>query len=65
MIQADCGDYQIRMIAPNGLKVRIDQDIYIRLEVDHSMFFDSRTKEYVSRYDEESIKAFAAEQEVR
>ncbi len=65
VIQADCGDYQIRMIAPNGLKVRIDQDIYIRLEVDHSMFFDSRTKEYVSRYDEESIKAFAAEQEVR
>lgn len=65
VIQADCGDYQIRMIAPNGLKVRIDQDIYIRLEVDHSMFFDPQTKEYISRYDEESIKAFAAEQEVR
>lgn len=65
VIQADCGEYQIRMIAPNGLSVKIDQDIYIRLEVDHSMFFDPQTKEYVSRYDEETIKAFAAEQGVR
>ncbi len=37
----------------------------MQLEVDHSMFFDQQTKEYVSRYDEASIKAFAAEQEVR
>lgn len=65
VIQTDCGDYQIRMIAPNGLKIQIDQEIYVRLEVDHSMFFDPQTKEYVSRYDEESIKAFAKEQEVR
>lgn len=65
VIQADCGDYQLRMIAPNGLKIQIDQDIYVQLEVDHSMFFDQQTKEYVSRYDEASIKAFAAEQEVR
>lgn len=65
VIQADCGDYQLRMIAPNGLKIQIDQDIYVQLEVDHSMFFDQQTKEYVSRYDEASIRAFAAEQEVR
>lgn len=65
VIQADCGEYQLRIIAPNGLKIKIDQDIYVRLEVDHSMFFDPQTKEYVCRYNEESIKAFAAEQEVR
>lgn len=65
VIQADCGDYQLRMIAPNGLKIQIDQDIHVQLEVDHSMFFDQQTKEYVSRYDEASIRAFAAEQEVR
>ncbi len=65
VIMADCGDYQLRMIAPNGLKIQIDQEIYVSLEVDHSMFFDPQTKEYVSRYDEESIRAFAVEQEVR
>lgn len=64
VIITECGEYQIRMIAPNGLKVAIDQDIYIQLEMDHAMFFDSQTKEYVSRYDEEAIKAFATEQEV-
>ena len=65
VIMADCGDYQLRMIAPNGLKIQIDQEIYVSLEVDHSMFFDPQTKEYVSRYDEESIRAFAVEQDVR
>ena len=65
VIMADCGNYQLRMIAPNGLKIQIDQEIYVSLEVDHSMFFDPQTKEYVSRYDEESIRAFAVEQEVR
>lgn len=64
VIQADCGEYQLRMIAPNGLKVQIDQEIYVRFEIDHSMFFDPQTKEYVSRYDEKTIKAFAMEQEV-
>ena len=65
VIMADCGDYQLRMIAPNGLKIQIDQEIYVSFEIDHSMFFDPQTKEYVSRYDEESIRAFAVEQEVR
>lgn len=65
VIIAECGAYQLRMIAPNGLKVHIDDDIYIRLEINHAMFFDRETKEYVSRYNEESIKAIAAEQEVK
>lgn len=65
VIMAECGEYQLRMIAPNGLKIAIDQDIYVRFEIDHSMFFDPQTKEYVSRYDEETIREFAAEQEVK
>lgn len=65
VIVADCGTYQLRMIAPNGLKVKIDQDIYLNLEVDHSMFFHPETKEFIARYDEASIRAFAAEQGVR
>ena len=65
VITADCGDYQLRMIAPNGLKIKIDQEIYVKLTVDHSMFFDPQTKEYFCRYNEEAIRAFVAEQEVK
>ena len=64
VISADCGEYQLRMIAPNGLKVRIDQEIYINLMVDHSMYLDPQTKDYFCRYNEEAIKAFVAGQEV-
>lgn len=65
VIIAECGDYQLRMIAPNGLTVKIDQDIYVKPEVEHSMFFEPQTKDYICRYDEASIKAIAAEQEVK
>ncbi len=64
VIEAECGEYQLRMIAPNGLKVEIDQEIYLSLQADHSLFFDSQTKEYIVRYGEAAIRAFAAEQEV-
>ena len=47
------------MIAPNGLKVEIDQEIYLSLEVERSLFFDSQTKEYIVRYGEAAIRAFA------
>lgn len=65
VITADCGEYQLRMIAPNGLKVDIDQDIYLWLELDHAMFFDAETKEYIVRYNEEALRALAAEREVK
>lgn len=65
VIIADCGDYQIRMIAPNGLRVQIDSDIYISPEVEKSIVFDSGSKKYIVRYDEETVKAFATKQEVR
>ena len=55
VIVAECGDYQLRMIAPNGLNVAIDSDVYIRFELDHSIFFDSVTKEYIVRYDEQTF----------
>ncbi|MCR4908474.1 MAG: ABC transporter ATP-binding protein [Lachnospiraceae bacterium] len=60
VIVAECGAYQIRMIAPNGLNVAIDSDVYIRLETDHAIFFDSETKKYIVRYDEATYVALAA-----
>ncbi len=66
VIVAECGDflhYQIRMIAPNGLNVPIDSDIYIHFEMSHIIFFDNETKEYIIRYDEAGYAALAAQEE--
>lgn len=54
---------QLRMIAPNGLSVKIDQDVYVDMKIDNAMFFDADTKVYLTRYNEAAIKQFAAEQE--
>ena len=66
VIVADCGDVlhsQLRMIAPNGLNVAIDSDVYIHLEMDHIILFDPETKEYIVRSDEATYIALAAAQE--
>ncbi|MBO4617399.1 MAG: ABC transporter ATP-binding protein [Lachnospiraceae bacterium] len=63
VIVAECGDYQLRMIAPNGLSVAIDSDVYIRFELDRSIFFDSVTKEYIVRYDEQTFIDLAKNEE--
>ena len=63
VIITECGALQLRMIAPNGLTVKIDQDIYVDLEMNRSMFFYAETKQYISRYNEAAVKALAAEQE--
>ena len=47
------------MIAPNGLNVEIDSDIYLRFEMDHVILFDPETKEYIVRYDEAGIQALS------
>lgn len=65
VIIADCGDYQLRMIAPNGLRVQIDSDIYIHPEIGKSIVFDCESKNYIVRYDEDAVKALATIQEVR
>ena len=62
VITAECGGYQLRMIAPNGLNVEIDSDIYIKLELDRSILFDPDSKKYLTRYDEEAIKSFAVKE---
>lgn len=63
VIVAECGDNQLRMIAPNGLNVAIDSDIYVRFEMDHAIVFDYETKNYIVRYDEASFIALAASME--
>ncbi len=63
VIVAECGDYQLRMIAPNGLNVEIDSEVYIRFELDHIILFDPETKNYIVRSNEANFIALAAAEE--
>ncbi len=58
---AAVGRAQLRMIAPNGLKVRLDQDVYVTFEIGRAMFFDAETTNYIGRYDEASVREMAAQ----
>ena len=55
--------YQLRMIAPNGLNVAIDSNVYIHFEMDHAILFDAETKDYIVRYDEAGYVALARSEE--
>ena len=46
------GGQQYRMIAPNGLTLKIDQDIYLGFDMQHAMYFHTETKEFLTRYNE-------------
>ena len=59
VITAEINGFQLRMIAPNGLVVQIDQEIYIDILLNYAMFFDIETKNYIARYNEEEIRDFA------
>ncbi|MCR4818384.1 MAG: hypothetical protein K5841_05455, partial [Fretibacterium sp.] len=59
VIEAYSGDIQVRMIAPNGLTVRIDQPIYVDFHLDHTMFFDGETREFIGCYNEAAIRALS------
>lgn len=62
VISTECGDYQLRMIAPNGLKVDVDSDIYLKFELDKAILFDVKSKDYIIRYDEATIRSFATKE---
>ena len=51
------------MIAPNGLTVKIDQPIYISFQLDHTMFFDGESREFIGRYNEAAIRALSTGKE--
>ena len=62
VIVAECGGYQVRMIAPNGLHVDIDQAVYVKPDVGHAMFFDGQSENFVGRYAEADYRALANEE---
>ena len=63
VIVAEYGEQQLRMLAPNGLSVKIDQDVYVGLQLDHALFFDRATKDFLTRYNEAAIRKIAEPQD--
>ena len=55
VITAQVGDLQLRMLAPNGLAVKIDSPIYVSLHLEYSMFFHSDSSRFIGRYNEEAV----------
>ena len=62
VLTAQVGEEQLRMIAPNGLPVKLDQDVYVTFDIDRAIFFDAKTTEYIGRFDEAAIRELAASQ---
>lgn len=58
---AQIGQTHLRMIAPNGLKVRLDQNVYVTFEINRAMFFDAGSTDYIGRYDEKSVREMAGQ----
>jgi len=58
---AQVGQTHLRMIAPNGLKVRLDQNVYVTFEINRAMFFGAESTDYIGRYDEKSVRELAGQ----
>jgi len=59
---AKIGDKLIRMIAPNDLKVRLDQEVYVELPIHKAIFFDAQTTGFIGTSDEAAIYKLVQEQ---
>lgn len=62
VLTAQIGNQHLRMIAPNGLPVKLDQDVWVTFDIDRAIFFDAESTEYIGRFDEAAILELAAGQ---
>ena len=62
VLTAQIGDTHLRMIAPNGLPVKLDQDGWVTFDIDRAIFFDAESTRYIGRFDEAAIRELAAGQ---
>lgn len=63
VIVAETGEQQLRMLAPNGLSVKIDQDVYVGMKLNNSIVFDGASKTFIARYNEAEIRRIAEPEE--
>ena len=62
VLVAKLGGTEARIIVPNGLPVKLDQDVFVKFDTMQILFFDSATTDYICRYNEASVRVLAAEQ---
>ncbi|HOL85134.1 ABC transporter ATP-binding protein [Thermoclostridium caenicola] len=59
---AKIGDQFLRMIAPNDLQVKLDQDVYVELPISKATFFNAQTTQFIGTSDEAAIYRLVQEQ---
>ena len=62
VLTALIGDAHVRVIAPNGLLVKLDQPVYLTMDINRAIFFHADSKEYLGRFDEDEITKLVNEQ---
>jgi multiple sugar transport system ATP-binding protein len=62
VLTVQIGNAHVRVIAPNGLPVKLDQPVFVTLDIPRAIFFDGVTKEYIGRYDEADVMKLVEEQ---
>lgn len=61
VLTALIGNSHIRIIAPNGLAVKLDQPVYVSFDITRVIFFDAQTEAYIGRYDEADVMKLVEE----
>ena len=51
----DVNDQLLRLTAPNDLQINMDTDIFVRVDMKRSMFFDANTSEYIYRHNQNEL----------
>lgn len=51
----DVNGQLIRLIAPNDLRVEMDSDIYIKINLSNAMFFDTQQQKFIVRHNQKEI----------
>lgn len=62
VLTAQIGNSHVRTIAPNGLPVKLDQPIFVTVDIARVILFNGVTKEYIGRYDEADVMKLVEEQ---
>jgi multiple sugar transport system ATP-binding protein len=55
ILTAEVDGHKIRIIVPNDYSCEMDSDIYVKLDLKYSMFFDAATEEFLIRHNQKDL----------
>ncbi|MDA3955082.1 ABC transporter ATP-binding protein [Oceanispirochaeta sp.] len=55
ILTAEVDGHKIRIIVPNDYSCEMDSDIYVKLDLKYSMFFDAATEEFLIRHNQNDL----------